>query len=286
MQPLCFIGLPQWNHPEWHNGPLAGSSPVSALARYARYFSSVEGNTTFYGLPAANTVDDWYRETPAHFRFCFKLPKRISHDLALMHCDKELTQTIRCLSGVKEKLGMLCLQLPEKFTPQSLPDLALFLRKLPHGFNYSIEVRNLSFFDKSDNEKAFNQLLIEHQINRVQFDTRALFKHPSQDKETQDALNAKPKVPLHVIATGQQPMVRFITAKDWQGTLHYLDPWIKKIGTWLTEGRSPYVFLHTPNNAHAPDVALHFAERLSTTHPEQVLLSPWLNHAIEQDKLF
>ena len=161
-----------------------------------------------------------------------------------------------------------------------------FLKQLPSDINFAVEVRHLGFFDKSDNERRFNQLLLEQNVNRIQFDTRALFKHPTNDKDTQEALGAKPKVPLHVIATGQQPMVRFITAKDWQGTLNYLDPWVNKVSQWLDEGRSPYVFLHTPNNAHAPDVALHFAAALSKKHPNQVQLTPWLKQSVEQDNLF
>ena len=52
-----YLGLPAWAFPGW-----AGEySPVggSALAHYARVFNTVEGNTTFYRVPDAQSVARW-----------------------------------------------------------------------------------------------------------------------------------------------------------------------------------------------------------------------------------
>lgn len=256
------------------------------MGRYARYFSSVEGNTTFYGLPEIKTLQHWDRETSDHFRFCFKLPKTITHELNLRHCDSELTDALNRLSILQEKLGLLCIQLPDSFSPDELPILEKFLRGLPAEFNYALELRHRDFFKKDETERYLNALLMERGINRIQFDTRALFQNPTPDEETQEALKAKPNAPLHVLATGQMPMVRFITAKDWQGTLHYLDPWIKKVCQWLQEGRTPFVFLHTPNNAHAPEVAAYFSEQINREIPESALFTLWPEQQNEQASLF
>lgn len=284
--PKCYIGLAQWNHSAWNDGPLAGNIPRHALGRYSRYFSTVEGNTTFYGLPEAHTVQEWYQQTPEDFRFCFKLPKIITHELSLRHCETELNEAIHRLSALQEKLGLLCIQLPDSFSPDEMDILEQFLRGLPKELNYGIEVRHLGFYQKDDTERRFNALLMEQGINRIQFDTRALFNNPTHDEATQDALSVKPKVPLHVIATGQMPMVRFITARDWQSTLNYLDPWINKISQWLHEGRSPFVFLHTPSNTHAPEVAEHFAEQLNKRIADSALFSTWPKPQKDQSSLF
>ncbi|MCL6409131.1 DUF72 domain-containing protein, partial [Dickeya dadantii] len=45
-----YIGLPQWQHPAWSRLGL------NDLADYSRYFSCVEGNTTFYALPSREIV--------------------------------------------------------------------------------------------------------------------------------------------------------------------------------------------------------------------------------------
>lgn len=285
--PRCYIGLSQWNHKHWQQGPLAGPASQPTLVRYSRYFSSVEGNTSFYGLPDAQTVSDWYARTPEHFRFCFKLPRHITHDRLLQLPHEELMTALERFSLLQEKLGMIFLQLPETFGPQHFGVLEQFVGMLPEEMNFSLELRHRGFFNKDDTERQLNALLIEHGINRTQFDTRALFKNPADDEDTLEALKAKPNLPLHVIATGRNPMVRFITAKDWQGTLHYLRPWISKIAQWIEEGRTPYIFLHTPSNTHAPEVATYFAEQLNQILPGAALFQHWPEDLIpQQSSLF
>lgn len=285
-RPLCYIGLPQWNHPEWGDGPLAASQNASPLRRYARYFSSVEGNTTFYGLPSPDAIKRWRDDAGEHFRFCFKFPKSISHENSLRNCADELDALFKCAAQFEEQLGLLSLQLPDSFSPNELPTLETFLRNLPEAFKYSIEVRNPGFFQKDDQERHFNQLLMETGVNRTTFDTRALFKHPAEDPATREALTAKPNLPVHVLATGQNPMVRFITAMDWESSTNYLTPWVNKTVQWLNEGRSPFIFLHTPDNAQAPEVAQHFVALLEQHKPGQTRFTDWPDQSQQQSALF
>ncbi|WP_136680153.1 DUF72 domain-containing protein [Neptunomonas sp. XY-337] len=267
-----FIGLAQWHHPEWYPD-LADKR--AALPRYAEHFSSVEGNNTFYGLPAPSTLQQWHEETPSTFRFCLKFPKRITHELKLRHCDEEVQNFLVHAAQLKEKVGILWLQMSHQFAPSDLPSLAKLLSQLPQEFSYGIEVRHLNFFNKSEEERAFNRLLLDRGINRVAFDTRTLFAHPMPDAVTQEALRAKPRVPLHVIATGQHPMVRFITPLDYQLASSALDQWVNKAKAWIEEGRTPYFFFHTPNNERAPQLAIKFAQRLAELDPTCASLKPW-----------
>jgi uncharacterized protein YecE (DUF72 family) len=280
----CYIGLPQWNHPEWSGQLPADSS--SALAQYARHLSSVEGNTTFYGLPSADTVTRWHRETPDDFRFCFKLPKTISHERGLHRCDQELNTFLNRLAPLREKTGLLCLQLPESFSVTRLDLMERFFLQLPREFDYSVEVRNPDFFRKDDAEARFNRLLIQHGINRTSFDTRPLFQIDAADPATAHARQVKPNLPLHVLATGRSPMVRFITAMDWQSSTDFMLPWLEKITHWLHTGYSPFVFLHTPDNSQAPAVARYFATALSEKCPGQVRFNSWPDINSQQSNLF
>nr|WP_240472573.1 DUF72 domain-containing protein [Pectobacterium brasiliense] len=61
-----YIGLPQWQHPAWSRLGL------NDLADYSRYFTCVEGNTTFYALPSREVVERWRDMTHDDFHFCFK----------------------------------------------------------------------------------------------------------------------------------------------------------------------------------------------------------------------
>lgn len=277
-----FIGLTQWHHPGWYD---TGSSSNNSLETYTQHFSSVEGNNTFYGLPKTSTVELWREVASDDFRFCFKFPKAISHNACLQHCSSSVGAFLKLISSLESNLGVVWLQMSQQFNPDQLPLLQQFLELLPVDFNYGVEVRNLTYFDKGDSEKRFNQLLLQHNVNRVMFDTRPLFANPQADSATQDALQKKPRVPLHVLATGNHPMIRFISPMDTRLVEKELEQWACKVIQWIDEGRQPYVFFHTPDNKEAPALAKQFSEKVAQQRPN---LSPisLLSQPVEQTSLF
>jgi len=103
-----FIGLPQWHHPEWY---AQGQPAKASLQTYSQHFSSVEGNTTFYGLPSATTINTWQHTTSENFRFCLKFPKAISHDASLQHCTSALTAFLQRIEPLAPRIGLLWLQM-------------------------------------------------------------------------------------------------------------------------------------------------------------------------------
>jgi hypothetical protein len=52
-----FLGFPPWGFLGW-KGRYFTEKPFR-LASYAQVFNTVEGNTTFYRTPDANTVERW-----------------------------------------------------------------------------------------------------------------------------------------------------------------------------------------------------------------------------------
>src|SRR3954453_2422675 len=80
-QPVLRVGCGMWAYKVWQ-----GLHFPDHLARqdqlrvYASWCNAVEGNTTFYGLPAERTVAAWARESPEWFRFVFKLPKAMTNE--------------------------------------------------------------------------------------------------------------------------------------------------------------------------------------------------------------
>lgn len=280
-----YIGLPQWKHPHWVQS-FQTDSQQSDLTQYAACFNSVEGNTTFYGLPGGDTLLRWQQATPASFRFCFKFPQEISHRAGLHRCETELEHFLSHMLQLEQRLGMLCLQLPARFGPDSLPLLDAFLQQLPAGIRYGVEVRHPAFFQGGEAEKLLNRLLIETGVNRISFDTRALFAHPAADPASREALQQKPQLPLRVLATGMAPMVRFIAPLDLEQGYPWLEPWVRQVLKWIDEGRVPFIFMHTPDNAAAPELARWFARRLEQLRPGIRGLTDWDRLPRRQPGLF
>lgn len=175
------------------------------LAHYARVFNTVEGNTTFYASPTPDTVQRWADAVPAHFRFSFKFPKEISHQSNLVSVDKQVTDFIRLLTPLHDKLGLLKLQLPARFGPSGLPRLAEFFNRLPTAFRYALEVRHPDFFAKGEAERSLNRMLMEKGINRIMLDSRPLFSVPATTAAMIDAQGKKPRLPVHLLATASAP---------------------------------------------------------------------------------
>ena len=53
------------------------------------------------------------------------------------------------MQPLKDKLGVMLLQLPAGFGPNKLSVLDRFLSQLPPWLNVAVEVRHLSFFEKA-----------------------------------------------------------------------------------------------------------------------------------------
>jgi len=91
--------------------PDAAPDPDLVLARrqplryYARYFDLVEVNSSFYGIPSANTTEGWAAQTeragPRPFLFSLKLPSLFTHEGRL---EAREVQAFRdCLSPLQER---------------------------------------------------------------------------------------------------------------------------------------------------------------------------------------
>lgn len=84
----------------------------SHLERYARVFSSVEINSSFYRPHQAKTYAKWAASVPDAFRFCAKVPRTITHQHKLRRVDDDLKAFVDQVAGLGDKLGCLLVQLP------------------------------------------------------------------------------------------------------------------------------------------------------------------------------
>lgn len=270
------LGCTQWSDPTWHGSLYEqGSDADQRLAQYCRVFGAVEGNTTFYSLPGAERVARWAELMPADFRFCAKLPREVSHAARLDANSAELRDFFTRMAPLEQRLGPIWLQLPQRFAPSSLNELMAFLDGLPSDYDYSVEVRHLDFFRKDAIEQQLNRQLHQRGIERIMFDTRALFASTDQSSATLEAQERKPRLPVHAIALSSQPAVRFVGGMDNVANLQALQPWLGKCAEWLNQGHRPLIFMHTPDNRLAPQLARDFYRQLQERVPGLPAMPQW-----------
>jgi uncharacterized protein YecE (DUF72 family) len=126
----------------------AGMKPADYLAYYATRFDTVEIDSTFYRIPAKTTVQGWARKTPEGFVFAAKVPQVITHEKVLVDCESELKQFMEAMDCLGDKLGPLLFQFGyfnrKAFLGVNdfLARLRPFLKKLPKGHKFAVEIRN------------------------------------------------------------------------------------------------------------------------------------------------
>jgi uncharacterized protein YecE (DUF72 family) len=289
--PKVFIGLPQWQHSHWPKTWFANyPKSDNQLVHYAKECNTVEGNTTFYSLPNSDAVSRWEQSVGSDFSFTFKFNQQITHVHQLLHCEDEVNEQLQALAPLEHKLGVMLLQLPASFGPEKLERLAAFLHLIPRHIAVAVEVRHLAFFGKGNEEKQLNQLLIEHNANRIIMDTRALFTgadtSTSNNSLLRDVRDKKPRVPVNVIATANNPVVRFVGNDNDEDNIACLTPWVNKIHQWRLEGKSPYFFCHRPDNKDAPWLAQQFIDLYNSKYSDATIPNLAIKEQPSQDSLF
>jgi uncharacterized protein YecE (DUF72 family) len=132
-------------------------------------------------------------------------------------------------------------------------DHLLTLKNLPQTFTYGVEVRHPAFFNKGETEKALNRGLHERGVNRVILDSRPVHSAVPHSEAIIDAQRKKPRVPVHAVVTANHPMVRFIGSDNMQQNQQMFAVWLQKLAIWQ-QTTTPYLFLHTPDIAQAPEL--------------------------------
>ena len=258
-----------WTYPPWQGRYLPHPlSPRERLRAYATWCNAVEGNTTFYATPTLDTVKSWAEQTSPDFRFILKLPKAVTHERRLADAGEPLGAFLAAIEPLGERAHALWIQLPPSFTPADLGALAGFLRGLPREHRYCVEVRHRAFFEDPRTEQQLERVLADVGAEWVTFDTTVLFgSSPASDAE-REAWTRKPRLPRRTRALTSHPVVRYIGRDDAARTVAGWQPWLDVAAGWLGEGRSPTVFIHTPDNVDALELARRFHEDVRARVPE------------------
>jgi uncharacterized protein YecE (DUF72 family) len=149
-----FIGTSGWHYDDWKGRFYPEKLPKAKwLEFYARHFTTLELNNSFYRLPSEEAFNRWYASSPPDFTFSVKVSRFITHIKRLKDCDEALKNFMSRTTLLKDKLGPLLYQLPPGLHRDDAT-LSAFLGKLPRELRHVIEFRHESWLA----EEVFDML--------------------------------------------------------------------------------------------------------------------------------
>jgi uncharacterized protein YecE (DUF72 family) len=150
-----LLGTSGWSYKDWE-GAFYPEGEKKKLSFYAKFFRTVEIDSTFYAYPSPGMILGANKSTPPGFLFSAKLPKLITHEKSLdieRGVKEDLFRFLHLLKPLMddEKLGPLLIQLPPSFKYRGgLKNLAGFLGAAPSDVSFAVEFRNKSWLGRGD----------------------------------------------------------------------------------------------------------------------------------------
>lgn len=195
---------------------------------YAKEFSTVEINYTFYHMPTETSLSNWVTQVPEGFRFALKANQQITHIKRLRECESTLKRFLEVASVLQEgdHLGPILVQVPPNFKFDK-PVLEEFLALKPAAFRFAFEVRHASWYLDETYEvlRKYNTALCLAE----------------SEKQT----------PLEVL-TADFTYVR-LRLEDY--TAKQLAAWKKRFEDWVAKGVDVYVYCKHEDEGKAPEYA-------------------------------
>jgi len=150
MQPYnLFTGTTGWSYEEWSGELYPEFTPREQfLEIYSEKFRAVELAGTAVRVPSPDTFRRWRSRTPDDFKFAPVAPRAITHEKQLVGVDVELATFLTRCELLGGNLGPILFQFPYTFNIDRLPDMTTFIRSLPDGFSFVIEVRRRRWLNK------------------------------------------------------------------------------------------------------------------------------------------
>ncbi len=150
LPPNLRVGTISWAKEDWAGSFYPDDLPSDGhLAHYAKRFTTVEVDATFYRTPTPQMCRRWAEQTPDGFRFAMKMMKRVTHDKVLEGCEADLQRFLAAAAEMGPKFAFGVLQFGYFNRKSACPDVGAFLKRLdpfsrlcPPTATWVVEVRN------------------------------------------------------------------------------------------------------------------------------------------------
>ena len=238
---IIRIGPAGWSYKDWEGlvYPQKPGKSFDPLEYLARFFDTIEINSSFYRPPVPTTTKSWATRVAANKKFAFtaKLHRLFTHERgkATKKDEKEYRQGMDVLAKAG-KLGAVLLQFPWSF--KNTPDDRIYLGKLLEKFSdypLVLEVRHASW-----NTPEVYEWIEERGVGICNID-QPLFKRSIRPQ----ALTTSPVGYVRLHGRNYKDWFREKALPheryDYLYSVDELDPWLVRIKEVAKQTRETYV---------------------------------------------
>ncbi|MGW1455914.1 DUF72 domain-containing protein [Salegentibacter agarivorans] len=251
------IGCAKWNKKDLKNFYPKGTK--DELKYYSSQFNSIEFNGSFYRMYPEEQFEKWYGKPDDNFKFFPKVPRIISHIKRLNGTEELTDDFVKNLLQLKEKLGMVFLQMRDDFAPKFIDRLDDFLAHWPKEIPLSLELRHPDWYADENTANELYDVLKKRDVAHIITDT------------------AGRRDLIHMRLSNTTAFIRYNGANH-SSDYTRLDDWLDKLEEWHKEGlENVYFFIHQNIEEASPLLSAYFIERFNKRFKTDIKIPKTLN---------
>ena len=240
-----YVGCAKWNSKD-----LKGFYPKGVkdeLAYYSSQFNCVELNATFYKRYWEKQYTAWREGVPADFRYFPKFTQSITHFSRLKDVDDKVAEFMENVVFLKEKLGMIFLQMHNNFGAKDFERVEAFVENWKqYDTPLAMEFRKEEWYSDPNISAQLYELLESNGMTNVLVDT------------------AGRRDLMHMRLTTPTAFVRWVGANDTVSDRARLDEWVDRIADWKDQGLTQLnFFVHQNIEKESPLLSAYFIAKLN-----------------------
>lgn len=241
-----YVGCAKWNSKDLKGFYPKGVKSKDELAYYASQFNCIELNATFYKRYWEKQYTAWREGVPDGFKYFVKFNQSISHFSRLKDVDDKVAEFMENVVFLKEKLGMLFLQMHNNFGAKDFDRVETFVQNwTQYDTPLAMEFRKEEWHSDPNVSSQLYDLLESNGITNILVDT------------------AGRRDLMHMRLTTPTAFIRWVGANH-ESDRARLDEWIDRIAAWKKQGlQNLYFFVHQNVERESPLLSAHFIERLN-----------------------
>lgn len=244
--PKVYVGCAKWGREEWIGKIYPyNTKEKDFLKHYVEHYNSIELNATHYKIYGGAGIKKWTAHVAGRdFKFCPKLYQGITHHGPLTNKQFITNEFFRGIAAFEQYLGPIFMQVSDSFSPKRKEELFNYLRSLPTGLQFFLEVRHPGWFSKDDIREELFRSLKEVNIGAVITDT------------------AGRRDCAHMYVTVPKVFIRYVGNSLHKTDHERCDQWTERMKYWLDNGLEEiYFFMH--DRETSPELTVYLVDKMN-----------------------